>query len=68
MELETVKTYIKNNLANNFIRPSKFFIDNPILFIEKPNRSLQLSIDYRDLNNLTMKNPYPFSLIGKSLD
>ena len=32
VELEMLKTYIKTNLANNFIRPSKSPIGAPILF------------------------------------
>lgn len=33
VELKTVKTYIKTNLANNFIYLSKSFVGAPILFI-----------------------------------
>ena len=33
VELEMLKTYIKVNLANGFIRPSKFPADAPILFV-----------------------------------
>ena len=32
IELETLKTYIKTNLANNFIRSSKSPVGIPILF------------------------------------
>lgn len=39
VKLKVLKTYIKTNLANSFIRPSKFFVDNPIFFIQKPNSS-----------------------------
>ena len=39
IELETLKTSIKTNLANNFIRPSKFSIGASIFFDKKPNRS-----------------------------
>ncbi len=34
VELETLKAYIKNNLTNNFIRLSKFFIEAFIFFIQ----------------------------------
>lgn len=37
--LETLKTYIKINLANSFIYPSKSPIGIPILFDKKPNKS-----------------------------
>ena len=35
VELETLKTYIKANLASSFIRPSKFHTGAPILFVQK---------------------------------
>ena len=68
VELETLKTYIKTNLANGFIRPSKSPAGAPILFVGKPDGSLRLCVDYWGLNNLTIKNRYPLPLIGKSLD
>ena len=68
VELETLKTYIKTNLANSFIRPSKAPASAPILFDKKPNGSLRLCVDYRGLNNITIKNRYPLPLVGESLD
>ena len=68
VELETLKTYIKINLANGFIRPSKSLARAPILFNRKPHRSLHFCIDYQDLNHITIKNRYLLSLIGKLLD
>ena len=68
MELETLKTYIKTNLANGFICPSKSSANTPILFDKKPNGSLQLCVNYRGLNNITIKNRYPLPLIGESFD
>ena len=68
VELETWKAYIKNNLASNFIRPSKSPAGAPILFDKKPNSSLRLCIDYWGLNNLIIKNLYPLLLVRESLD
>ena len=68
VELETLKTYIKTNLTNGFIRPSKSPTGAPILFDRKPNGSLRLCMDYWGLNNITIKNRYPLALIGESLD
>ncbi len=68
MELEILETYIKNNLASSFIRPSKSPAGAPILFDKKPDGSLRLCVDYQDLNNLTIKNRYPLLLVGESLD
>ena len=63
-----LKTYIEINLANGFIKPSKSPAGAPILFIRKKDDSLRLCVDYRGLNNLTIKNRYLLSLIGESLD
>ena len=68
VELKTFKTYIKTDLANGFIRASKSPAVAPILFVCKPNGSLRLCVNYRGLNNLTIKNRYPLPLIGESLD
>ncbi len=56
VELEILKAYIKNNLVNGFIRPSKSFARALILFNKKSDDSLRLCIDYQGLNNLTIKN------------
>ncbi len=68
VELETLKTYIKNNLTNSFIRFSKSSAKTFIFFNKKPDRSLRLYINYQNLNNLTIKNRYFLSLVGKSLN
>ena len=44
VELEILKTYIENNLANSFIRPSKSSARVSIFFDKKPNRSLKLCV------------------------
>lgn len=56
IELETLKTYIKTNLANSFIWPSKLPGKAPISFIRKLDSSLCLCINYCSLNNSTIKN------------
>ena len=68
VELETLKTYIKNNLTNGFIRLSKSPSRAPIFFDWKLDENLRLCVDYRGLNNITIKNQYPLPLIGKLLD
>ena len=68
VELETLKTYIKTHLKTGFIWPSKSPTGAPILFNKKPDGSFYLCVDYRGLNNLTIKNQYPLLLIGESLD
>ena len=68
VELETLKTYIETHLKTGFIWPSKFPAGAPILFDKKPDGSLRLCLNYRGLNNLTIKNWYPLPLISETLD
>ena len=68
VELETLKSYIETNLANNFIRLFKSPIEAYILFDRKPDRSLRLCVDYWGFNNITIKNWYPLPLINELLD
>lgn len=68
VKLEILKTYININLTNSFIKLFKSPIGAFILFVRKPNRSLQLYVNYKCLINLTFKNWYPLLLIGESLN
>ena len=68
VELKILKTYIKTNLANGFIRPSKSPAGALILFDRKPDGSFRLCMDYWGLNNITIKNRYSLPLIGELLD
>lgn len=68
VELEILRMYIKTYLKTGFIRPSKSRVGAPILFSKRSDSCLRLYINYRDLNNLTIKNQNSLSLISKSLD
>ncbi len=68
VELETLKAYIKNNLANGFIKTPKSSTEASILFDKKQDSSLKLCVDYWDLNNLTIKNWYLLPLVKESLN
>ena len=46
VELETLKIYIKTNLANDFIQLFKATARALILFNKKPNRNFYLCVDY----------------------
>ena len=68
VELETLKTYIETNLKNSFIRYSKSPGGASIFFDKKLDGSLRLCVDYRGLNNLTIKNRYLLLLVREFLD
>lgn len=56
VELESLKIYIKINVANNFIELYKSLAFIPALFVKKPNSSLRLYIDHWGFNKLTIMN------------
>ena len=62
-KLQKVKEYLEENLAKGFIVPSSAQYASPVLFVAKPNRGLRFCVDYRKLNILSKKNPYPIPLI-----
>ena len=68
VELETLKTYIKINLAYSFIHPSKSPAGTPILFDKNLNGSLCFFVNYWGFNNITIKNWYLLPLVGESFN
>ncbi|KHJ31814.1 hypothetical protein EV44_g1960 [Erysiphe necator] len=67
-ELTVVKKYIDDNLAKGFIRPSSSLYAAPVLLVKKPSGGNCMCVDYRALNNITVKNRYPIPLISETLD
>jgi hypothetical protein len=67
-ELETLRSYLDENLARKWIRLSTSSAGAPVFFVPKKDGSLHLCIDYRGLNQVSRKNRYPLPLISKSID
>ena len=67
-ELEETKKQIDEMLAAGQIRPSQSPYGAPILFVKKKDGTLRLCIDYRALNNVTIKNKYPLPLMEELFD
>ncbi|KAE8222388.1 hypothetical protein CF319_g4403 [Tilletia indica] len=67
-ELKALRTWLDENLAKGFIRPSTSPAGAPILFVKKKDGSLRLCVDYRGLNRATIKNRYPLPLLNESLE
>ena len=68
VELETLREYIDENLANGFIRHSRSPAGAPIFFVKKKNGTLRLVVDYRGLNKVTIRNRYALPLIPNLLE
>jgi hypothetical protein len=58
-----LKRQLDDLLAKGFIRPSRSTWASPVLFVEKKDKSKRLCVDYRALNQVTIKNKYPLPRI-----
>ena len=67
VELETLCEWIMENLDKGFIRSSSSPAGAPVLFTKKADGSLHLCVDYRALNEGTIKNRYPLPLLHDTL-
>jgi hypothetical protein len=67
-ELVELKKQIDELQAKGFIRPSSFPWGAPVLFVEKKDGTQQMCVDYRSLNEVTIKNKYPLPRIEDLFD
>ena len=67
-ELEVLREYLDKMIAQGKIQPSKSPAGAPILFVPNPNGKLRLCVDYRGLNDVTIKNRYPLPLMNELRD
>ena len=67
-ELKELKSQLEEMLEAGFIRPSTSPWGAPVLFVKKKDGSLRLCIDYRQLNQATVKNRYPLPRIDDLFD
>jgi len=68
LEREELKKQLKELLDKGFIRKSTSPAGAPVLFVRKKDGTLRLVIDYRKLNEMTIRNSYPLPLISELLD
>ena len=67
-ELQEVQKWIEENLSKGFIKASSSSYISPILFVKKKDGSLRLCVDYRALNNITIKDQYLLPQIEETLN
>ena len=67
-ELKELKSQLKELLDKGFIRPSVSPWGAPVLFVKKKYDTLQMCIDYRQINKVTVKNKYPLPRIEDLFD
>ncbi|CAM4696876.1 unnamed protein product [Leuciscus chuanchicus] len=67
-EREAMEKYISDSLAAGFIWPSSSPAGAGFFFVGKKDGSLRPCIDYRELNNITVKNTYPLPLMSSAFE
>jgi hypothetical protein len=67
-ELEELKKQLKELLDKQFIHPSSSPWGAPMIFVEKKDSTQRMCVDYRALNEVTIKNKYPLPRIEDLFD
>jgi len=67
-KIRALREYIEVNEERGWIRASTSPAGAPIHFVKKKDGGLRLCVDYRQLNEITVKDRTPLPLIGESLD
>jgi hypothetical protein len=67
-ELVELKKQLAKLQAKGFIHPSSSPWGAPVLFVEKKDGTQRICIDYRSLNEVTIKNKYPLLWIQDLFD
>lgn len=65
-ERESMEKYITDSLSAGLIRPSSSPLGAGFFFVGKKDGSLRPCIDYRGLNDITVKNKYPLPLMDSA--
>nr|ABA92080.1 retrotransposon protein, putative, Ty3-gypsy subclass [Oryza sativa Japonica Group] len=67
-ELAEVKRQVDDLLRKGYIRPSSSPWGAPVIFVEKKDHTQRMCVDYRALNDVTIKNKYPLPRIDDLFD
>jgi hypothetical protein len=67
-ELAELKEHVKKLLEKGFIHPSSSPSGAPVIFVPKKDGTQRLCVDYRALNEVTVKNNYPLPRIDDLFD
>ena len=67
-ERNAMEKYISESLASGIIRPSRSPLASGFFFVKKKSGELRPCIDYRELNNITVKNKYPLPLLSSTFE
>ena len=66
-DLEEIKRQIEELLEKRLHSTKFITVGSPVLLVEKKDGSLRMVVDYRALNEVTIKNKYPLPMINDLL-
>ena len=67
-ELAELKKQVEELEGKGYIRPSSSPWGAPVLFVKKKYGTMRMCVDYRSLNDVTIKNKYPLAHIEDLFD
>ena len=67
-KLPAIRAEIQEMLEKGVIVPSKSPFSSPIVMVPKKDGTNRMCIDYRKLNEITVKDAYPLPRIGQTID
>jgi hypothetical protein len=67
-DLSELKKQIEELLAKRFIHPSTSPWGAPVIFVDRKDGTRRMCVDYRSLNDVTIKNKYPLPKIEDLFD
>jgi hypothetical protein len=67
-QLAELKKQLKELLDKGYIRPSALPWGAPVIFVPKKDGTQRMCVDYHSLNEVTIKNKYPLTMIDDLFD
>ena len=67
-EQTVIKAYLDELLDKGFIRRSTSSAAAPVLLAKKPGGGIRICVDYRGLNEVTVRNRFPLPLVHDTLE